>query len=134
MGLFDLFKHKPTAVEIQKDANRQLAAADLSKFQKIHTKLVGVTFKNPDGSDRQQIISRLQPGDAMQIRPYMFKGKEAIAVMTASGQIAGHLSAEMTEILFTDHKGARMVVSVNKITGGGSGQSFGCNIDLYIEQ
>lgn len=132
MGLFDFFKNKSSNSELQKNANDQLAATDLSQYLKIQTELVGATLKNPDGSDRQLIISKLKPGDAMQIKTYMHKGKETIAIMNASGQIAGHLPAVLTERLFDEHKGAKMVVLVNEITGGEAGMSYGCNIDLYV--
>ena len=36
-----------------------------NKRRSFHTKVVGVTFRNDDGSERQDIIARCKPGDEL---------------------------------------------------------------------
>ncbi len=52
------------------------------KGRSFHTKVVGVTFRNNDGSDRQDIIARCRPGDelALSSEPENPHADHAVAV------------------------------------------------------
>ena len=132
MGLFGFLKPKPSAAELQETANRQLAAEDLSQYKLISTTLVDVTLTNPDGSERQQIIKELHVGDVLHVKTFKIKGEPAMFVLNASGQIAGHLSAILAERLVEEYQDAPILAVVHAITSEESGESLGCDVDLYV--
>ena len=51
----------------------------------IETRVVGVSYKNDDGSSRQQIISELYEGEDASIEYYEYKGEPAFAVLDSFG-------------------------------------------------
>lgn len=66
----------------------------------IETKIVGVSFKNPDGSSRQEKVALLQKGDTLALvrEPKNKYDKNAIAVrLTARGRQLGYLSREVAQ-------------------------------------
>lgn len=93
------------------------------------TKVVGVTFRNDNGTNRQTILSRCHAGNEITLRYFEYHGAPAYAIHTEHGQI-GNLSAELAEEL--GQLGDNIYVSgrILAITGGYRGQSFGCNIAL----
>lgn len=93
------------------------------------TKVVGVTFRNDNGTNRQTILSHCHAGDEIALRYFEYHGAPAYAIHTEHGQI-GNLSAELAEAL--GQLGDDIYVSgrILAVTGGYRGQSFGCNIAL----
>lgn len=91
--------------------------------------VVGVTFRNPDGTNRQQLLRKCMPGDPVALlhEPENKHDPNAIAVCTGAGQI-GYLprafAAEYPEYMHG---------TIKRITGGGEGQSLGCIIELETQ-
>ena len=72
----------------------------MGKIQNVCSKVVGVTFNNPDGSSRQDIIRHVDKQDIIMLvrepdNPY---DKYAVKVMTLYGQV-GYIGKEYTEII-----------------------------------
>jgi len=99
----------------------------------FHSKVVGVTFKNADGSDRQKIVKTCKPGDDIIFKPTPSKEyPDAIGVFTTSGKQIGNLNADLARELKTKYPTNPMSVTVSNITGGGEDHNYGCNIHLTI--
>lgn len=101
----------------------------------IRTKVVGVTFRNEDGSKRQKIVARCNPGDELilkhePVEDYPF----ALAVHNRKGQQLGYLRDELAkDIVGYMEEGRHVQCRVLEVTGGGWGRSVGCNIEVIIE-
>src|SRR5262249_21740741 len=97
----------------------------------IRSKVVGVTFANDDGSDRQTIIRRFcRAGKSLEVRPepenphssnaigLWVKGRRFI-VLPAQYQI-GHINDELVGELRQDlDQGCQISVRILNVTGGG---------------
>lgn len=96
----------------------------------IRTKIVGVTFENEDGENRQDILGRMSGDEEIEIEKYTYKGKPA-AYVKWGNKILGNLSAELAEDLARKYPNARYTAEILEISGGGV-QTFGCNIEIDI--
>lgn len=98
----------------------------------FHTKVVGVTFKNDDGSDRQKIISKCKVGQDIIFKPTPTREyPEAIGVFTTKGKQLGFLSADLAHDLIHNYPNNPMQVTIADITGG-NGNNYGCNLHIHI--
>lgn len=80
---------------------RALAGRTKAASEKgIKISVVGESFENDDGSDRQDIIERLKVGDEIELRnePDNLYDKNAIAVFSRHGQI-GYIGRDDTAII-----------------------------------
>lgn len=105
-----------------------LSAHDLVKT--IHTKVVGVTFQNDDGSNRQDILADCIPGDQLELRPFVYKGLPAYAVFDGDKQI-GNIPSETAQVIHDCSIGLVVRSEIAEITGG-DGLKYGCNIIVQI--
>lgn len=94
----------------------------------IRTKVVGVTFQNDDGTDRQELLALVSPGDALDLEPYKYNGSPAMKVVHAVGCI-GNLKAELAADLCKNEYIA-YTAEVLEVTGGEDGKTYGCNIEI----
>ena len=97
-----------------------------SKTFGFHTKIVGVTHGN-----RQQLIKSLKIGDVLtfQREPNNQYDRNAIAIMTTTGEQLGYISKELAEKLAPKMDiGINFEVKVSNITGGTNGMNYGVNI------
>jgi hypothetical protein len=109
------------------------------------TKIRGVTFENPDGVNRQQIISHCcHCGDALYLvrEPNNPEGRNAIQVRRIVysavpdkpqlGEQLGYVSHELAEELAfrMDHFGHVLFAKILNVTGGEDGENFGVNIQV----
>lgn len=116
-------------------------AADLAKFQREHqlmetipTKVVGVTYHNHEGTDRQHLLSLCHRGDPLTIVFYRYRGEPAYFVYAPCGEI-GNLNRDLAADLYADYGDSAIFnAEITEVTGGYSGKSYGCNIriDVYI--
>jgi len=95
------------------------------------TKIVGVSYSNNDGSNRQDIISNCNEGESLLLIPELYKGKYAIAVCNKKFQQLGYLNAELAEeisdlIIRRKSKVDAKIESIN----GGNGKTTGVNIEI----
>ena len=102
------------------------------------TKLVGVTFQNDDGSDRQTIISECSPFEVLQMdheedNPH---DPNAVRVCTQGGQQLGHLSRELAvEVIDKSKKGFGFALIILEITGGTRNQpTRGVNVIVVVAE
>lgn len=78
MGLLDLFKPKKPKQLIECRNNYHLA---------------GVTFKNEDGTRRQDIIKNMKNGDKVTFERYTYEGQDALRVLNEKKQCIGNIKA-----------------------------------------
>lgn len=98
----------------------------------FHTKVVGVTFNNNDGTSRQAIIERCKPGEDIIFKPVPTKEyPDAIGVFNKHGEQLGHLSAELASEIKTKWGNNPMSVTIAALTGGGD-KAYGCNLHIII--
>ena len=57
-------------------------------------KIAGVTFKNEDGTKRQDILKSLKAGDSLKLKEYTFENKKAIGVYTEDDRQIGNIQEE----------------------------------------
>ena len=112
---------------------------ELEAFVKTHqlqetitTKVKGVTFRNDDGTDRQTILARCYPGAPVEIQEYSWHGDPAYKVVSEFGQI-GVLSADLAQRISSRY-GDDIIfqATIDAVTGGYNGLSFGCNLCVRI--
>lgn len=100
----------------------------------IKTKIVGVTYKNEDGSRRQEIIADLMPSESLKLVDMGTpEHPEAIGVFDLADQQCGFLSKSLA-LDFRSHNlpFESFSVKVLDITGG-DGRSYGCNIEITTD-
>jgi hypothetical protein len=101
----------------------------------FHSKVVGVTRHNHDGSDRQVIARDCRPGEPLTLRrePDNPQDQNAVAVFRANGEQVGYLSASVAEqiapLLDAD---AAITAVVSEVTGGTPDMpNYGVNIRIH---
>lgn len=115
----------------QKEQTRTVTQVSSGKVvDTIRTKIVGVTFENEDGENRQDILGRMSGNEEIGIEKYTYNGKPA-AYVKWGNKILGNLSAELAEDLARKYPNARYTAEILEISGGGV-QTFGCNIEIDI--
>lgn len=55
--------------------------------------LAGVTFKNDDGTKRQELIKEMKDNDKVIFEKYIYEGKDAIRVLNEKKQCIGNIKA-----------------------------------------
>lgn len=111
----------------------KINTASLGVAREMHTKVVGVTFGNDDGTSRQQIISQCKAGQSVVFKPTpTAEFPEAIGVFTENGKQLGNVNAELAHDLINRYFENPMKVTIADITGGKDGKNYGCNIHLII--
>ena len=107
------------AEEQQKAQTRTVTPVSGGKVvDTIRTKIVGVTFENEDGENRQDILGRMSGDEEIEIEKYTYKGKPA-AYVKWGNKILGNLSAELAEDLARKYPNARYTAEILEISGGG---------------
>lgn len=121
--------------------NMQTNTAGMKKVSSFHTKVVGVTYNNDDGSDRQRIIRDLIKDGTLAYdaelllipeptNPY---DRNCIRVVASNGQQIGNLSREVAARVAPQMSaGSVFRAYVSSHSGGDAGFSYGINI--LVEQ
>ena len=111
----------------------RIDSSNLSIIRDFHTKVVGVTFRNADGSDRQAIIKGCKIGDDIIFRPTpTAEYPDAVGVFNAKWQQLGNLNADLALEIKTNYPYNPMSVTICNITGGGEDYNLGCNLHIII--
>lgn len=98
----------------------------------FHTKIVGVTYGNSDGSSRQEYIKKLKPGDELVFRPVpTSEYPDAVGVFTLKGEQLGHLNADLAAELKNKYPTNYMQATVANVTGGND-MNYGCNVHIVV--
>lgn len=102
------------------------------EIRPIHTKVVGVTFRNDDGSSRQRILKACREGEMLKLVKRPSGGdRNAVAVCRKNGQQLGNLRRELAaELAPLLDKGVELQAEITDLTGGGTfrKRTRGCNI------
>lgn len=124
-------------LQMCKEADEQ-EATRMTQFQKpmknasrvYHSKIAGVTYDN-----RQLYVSKLKPGQYLQVIRERFNSYDRNAVALSDGEhTLGHLKQEMASLAASALDAGRTVnVKVVEVTGGGN-YNYGVNIQVMIEQ
>lgn len=99
----------------------------------FYTKIRGVTFRNKDGTDRQELIRKLKPDQPLRLVRDHDVAESGTAIMICSeagalGYLAGKHSQGIAPIM---DEGYEVSVVVKNITGGYDGNPVGCNIEIF---
>lgn len=108
----------------------------LTHAEEYKTKIVGVTFKNDDGTNRQEIIESCSEGDALSLEHYYYKDEDAFKVTNIYGEALGNLKKELTEKLVELYDIGTIEaadVEILNITGEDKG-TLGVNIKITIDE
>lgn len=105
----------------------------MSKLLKhTETRVVGVSYRNEDGSSRQEIISNLVEGEHVSLEYYEYENEPAYAVIDMLGNQIGNLSKELASVIYNKYNGCYFDAFVLRITGGDNTKYLGCVIDISI--
>jgi len=98
------------------------------------TKVVGVTHKNSDGTDRQKILKDCKAGEQLAlIHEPVKQDQNAVKVCRQNGEQIGWLNQILAaETAPRLDRGSRVDAEIVELTGGGflSGKVRGCNIRI----
>lgn len=103
------------------------SAPNASEYRFIEFKLKGVTFKNEDGTSRQELIRRIDEQEppfenggelSVDLKPVLFDGKDAIECRV-NGYLVGHVPKELVPDVMDAMKAADATISGFKVIGGG---------------
>lgn len=112
-------KRSGAAPQEKKAAAPKPAAASGSRIaETIRTKIVGVTFENEDGENRQDILSRMTGDEDITVEKYTYNGEPA-AYIKWGNKVLGNLSAELAKDLAMKYPNARYAAEILEISGGG---------------
>ena len=119
-----------------KQQTKSSASIDSSKMtilRDFHTKVVGVTFDNDNGTSRQEIIKNCRVGEDIILKPVPTKEyPDAIGVFNTRGQQLGYISAELAKEIKTQYPTNPMKVVIAGLTGGEENKNYGCNLHIII--
>ena len=101
----------------------------------IYTKVAGVTFRNSDGSSRQEHLSYCIGGESVVFEHFTYQGAPAYSVHCGGLQI-GNLPADLARDLYELDDSYTFVGEIDEVTGGDDGLKYGCNlrIELYRQK
>ena len=106
--------------------------ANKNNLRCIHSKVVGVSFKNEDGTSRQFNISKVKQNDELKLVPYEYEpGEEALGVFHNNRQI-GNISADLCYEMIEKVKNSDIVIVIATPTGG-NGKTYGCNLTIITK-
>lgn len=108
----------------------------MSKLLKhTETRVVGVSFKNEDGTSRQEILSESYEGESVSLDYYEYNGEPAYAVIDFLGNQIGNLSRELAAVIYSKYNDCYYDASILRITGGDDTKYLGCviSLDIYDE-
>lgn len=108
---------------------------DLQVSKTFGTKVVGVSFDNPDGTSRQKIIKKCKTGEKLHLvrdpdNPYGHG--TTIKVLRKSGEQIGHIATHVSAGLsyFMDRGGPVEATILKKVGGSGREKTLGCVIQV----
>lgn len=111
-------KSGATPQEKKTVAPKPAAASGSRIAETIRTKIVGVTFENEDGENRQDILSRMTGDEDITVEKYTYNGEPA-AYIKWGNKVLGNLSAELAKDLAMKYSNARYAAEILEISGGG---------------
>ncbi len=108
-----------------------LATAQIERD--FHTKVVGVSFNNADGSSRQEAIKTCRSGEDIVLKPVPTKEyPDAIGVFSKAGKQIGFLNADLAHDLKYKYPTNPMSCAISDIHGGEENKNLGVNLHVII--
>jgi hypothetical protein len=108
----------------------------IQDIQHFFTKVVGVTYKNHDGTSRQSIISKCHKLETLDLKIEDDNPVDPNAIMVCklSGEQIGHLNAKLArEVALNSRKGYQYSTHITAITGGDKDHpTQGCNLLITV--
>ena len=111
-------KKKSAGKENENRTSAPAAASGSRVLDTIRTKVVGVTFNNEDGENRQDILSRMSGSEDITVEKYTYNGEPA-AYVKWGDKVIGNLSAELAGDLARKYPKARYTAEILEISVGG---------------
>lgn len=109
---------------------------DLSTAQILrdfHTKVVGVSFNNADGSSRQEAIKSFRSGEDVLLKPLPTKDyPDAIGVFSKAGKQIGYLNADLAHDMKYKYPTNPMSCAISDIHGGEDGKNLGVTLHVVV--
>ncbi|HPQ42523.1 MAG TPA: HIRAN domain-containing protein [bacterium] len=99
----------------------------------FHTKIVGVTHDNPDGTSRQAIIAELTMNTPIRLERDLgnFYDPNAVRIVDAGGRQLGFLNRSLSEQLAPRmDAGETIRVSISALTGGGN---YNRGVNIFVD-
>lgn len=102
-------------------------------LRNITVRVVGVSYQNNDGTNRQEILSGLSVGETMLLDYFEYENEPAYAVTDALGNQIGNLPKDLSADIYQKYRDCYFSVQIDNITGGVDGLKYGCiiSIDIY---
>lgn len=113
------------------EAEWQLFLDQNKLVRTIHTKVAGVTFRNSDGSSRQENLSYCISGGPVEFEHFTYQGAPAYAVFCGGLQI-GNLPADLARDLYELDDSYTFIGDIDEVTGGDDGLKYGCNLQIEL--
>lgn len=98
----------------------------------IDAKVVGITFKNNDGTDRQEILSFVCDGDPVVIEYYEYRGDPAYSVSTVDGDQIGNLSKELAADIRRKYGDCAFDAHISELYDFDDFTKVGCRVSMDI--
>lgn len=118
--------------EISTEEELQAFIRNHRVIDQFSVKVKGVTYRNDDGTSRQEILSCCYSGQRVGFRRYTYNGSPAFAVVTDYGEI-GNLPREIAENLdYAYGPNAYISGTIGEMIGGYDGLNYGCVLDICI--
>jgi tetratricopeptide (TPR) repeat protein len=97
----------------------------------FNTKIVGVTYKNKDGSNRQNIISKCRLNEKILLIPEKYKGEWVIVACRENFEQLGYLSKDLAPEISDLMVRSKSIVGakISSLTGD-NGKTKGVNIEI----
>ena len=113
-------KGKTTTQEKEEEKPHAVSASVNERIaETVRTKLVGVTYDNEDGENRQDILSKMTGDEEVEVEKYVFNGEPA-AYVKCGNKVLGNLAAELAKDLAKKYPDARYAAEILEISGGGT--------------
>jgi hypothetical protein len=115
-------------------SRKEADSTQVEPVKSFYSRVVGVTFSNPDGTSRQEIIKRCKVGERLKLIHHPIPQDEnAVKICRLNGQQLGHLSADIAiEISGLLDRRTRIDAEISEVTGGTSKKPIrGCNILIH---
>lgn len=97
----------------------------------LHTRILGTTFVNENGSSRQSILASLAVGDMVVCRSIIKNASDSVGVFTLRGKQIGYLDASFVRAMRECYPNRRIGVRVEQLSGG-SGIPYTCDVRVAV--
>ena len=98
----------------------------------LHTRLLGTTFANPDGSSRQSLLAGTTEGDVLVCRTLSQReAVETVGIFTIRGRQLGYLDTSFVRLIREQYPNRRIGVCVEQVKGG-QGLPYTCDLRVTV--